>query len=138
MTTAARCRQNRIVEYLVQFPVDGGGSLLVQASQAELPQELELAALRPGEIAAKAKESLEHAFEQVKPGLEAVVGSLRAMAPHEIEVEFGIVLSAESGVVLAKGSADVHFSVKLSWKQSEETRRSAQTEPGISHSDKSD
>ncbi len=63
--------------------------------------------------------------------------SLRSMAPDEFEVEFGIVLSAESGVVLAKGSADVHFNVTLSWKRSDETRTPAEIGQAGSSSGKS-
>jgi hypothetical protein len=110
-------RKNLRVAYLVEFPVDGGGSLLVQASAEELPGGLELAAVGPGEVAARASESVERVFDKLKPAIGAVVGSLHAMAPDEFAVEFGIALSAESGVVIARGSADVHFTVTLSWKR---------------------
>lgn len=36
--------------YLIEVPVEGGGRLLVQASEAELPGDLQLAAARPGEV----------------------------------------------------------------------------------------
>jgi len=39
------------------------------------------------------------------------------MSADEAEVEFGIVLGAEIGAVIAKGTAEVHFTVTLSWKQ---------------------
>jgi hypothetical protein len=42
------------VAYLIDVPVDGGGRLLVQASDDDLPGNLELAALRPGEVVARA------------------------------------------------------------------------------------
>jgi Trypsin-co-occurring domain 1 len=74
-------------------------------------------AASPGEVAARARESVEHAFDKFKPAIGAVVKSLHAMAPDEFAVEFGIALSAESGVVITKGSADVHFTVTLSWKR---------------------
>lgn len=117
MTAGLLSRDNHRVAYLVEFPVDGGGSLLVQAGEDDLPGGLQLAALSPGEIAARARESLEHVFEQVKPAIGAVADALRAMAPDEFTVEFGIALSAESGVVIAKGGVDVHFTVTMSWKR---------------------
>jgi len=107
------------VTYLLEIPVDAGGRLVVQASEDDLPGDLELAALSPGEIAARARESLEQALDQIKPAVEAVVDRLRAMSPDEVAVEFGIVLSAESGVVIAKGGADVHFTVNVTWKRGE-------------------
>lgn len=102
--------------YLVEFPVEGGGRLLVQADDADLPGNLELAAVRPGEIAARSSETVEHALDQIKPALDSVVKRLREMSPDEVTVEFGVMLSAEIGAVVAKGSAEGHFTVSLTWR----------------------
>ena len=115
--------------YVVEIPVDGGGRLLVQASDDELPGGLELAALQPGQIVARAQESLESALDQIKPAIRAVVGRLRAMSPDEMTVEFGILLGAETGVIVAKGTAEVHFDVTLTW------RRTADDQPPDSDGD---
>ena len=103
--------------YVIEVPVEAGGRLLVQATGDELPGELELASLRPGEVVARARESVEAAFDQVKPAVEAVAGRLKAMAADEVAVEFGIVLGAETGAIIAKGTAEVHFTVTLTWKR---------------------
>jgi hypothetical protein len=105
--------------YLIEVPVAGGGRLLVEAHDDDLPGDLELAALRPGEIVARAGKSLEQALDQVKPAVHAVVRWLTAMSPDEAAVEFGIVLGAETGVVVAKGTAEVHFNVTLTWKHTD-------------------
>ena len=104
--------------YLVEVPVEDGSRLVVQASEADLPGDLELAA-RPGEIVARAHDTLEEALAQIQPALTAVRERLSAMAPAEIELEFGIVLGTEAGVVIAKGTTEVHFTVKLVWKPGE-------------------
>ncbi|HET8681912.1 MAG TPA: CU044_2847 family protein [Micromonosporaceae bacterium] len=103
--------------YLLDVPVEGGGRLLVQASEDELPGGLELAALRPGEVVARVEKSLEQALDQLRPAVAAVRDRLAAVAPDEMAVEFGIVLGAETGVVVAKGTAAVHFTVSLTWRQ---------------------
>jgi hypothetical protein len=103
--------------YVMEVPVDAGGRLLVQVPEDELPGALELASLRPGEVVARASESVEAAFDQIKPAVNAVASRLRAMAADEVAVEFGIVLGAETGAVIAKGTAEVHFTVTLSWKR---------------------
>lgn len=105
--------------YLIEVPLDDGGQMLVQASDDDLPGNLELAALRPGEIVARAGESLEQALDKLKPAIYALVGRLRAMSPSEVAIEFGIILGAETGVVIAKGHSDVHFTVTLTWRQPE-------------------
>ena len=104
--------------YLIDVPVEGGGQLLVEASDADLPADLVLAA-RPGEVVARAGQTLEQALDQLKPAVQAVRGRLAAMAPDEVTVEFGIVLGAETGVVVAKGTTEVHFTVTLCWKRPE-------------------
>lgn len=104
--------------YLVEVPVDGGGHLLVQASGDDLPGDLELASLHPGEVVARASDSLEQALDQIKPAIHAIVGRLSAMSPDEATVEFGIVFGAETGMVVAKGKGEVHFTVTLAWKGS--------------------
>jgi hypothetical protein len=103
--------------YVIEFPVEAGGQLLVQANEDDLPGTLELATLRPGDVVARARESVEAAFDQIKPAVDAVAGRLRATAADEVEVEFGIVLGAETGAVVAKGTAEVHFTVMLRWKR---------------------
>jgi Trypsin-co-occurring domain 1 len=103
--------------YVIEIPVEAGGRLLVQARADDLPDTLELAALRPGEVVARARESVEEAIDQIKPAINAVTERLKAVAADEVAVEFGIVLGAEAGAVIAKGTAEVHFTVTLSWKR---------------------
>ena len=102
--------------YLIEVPVEGGGRLVVQVTDAELPGELQLAA-RPGEVIAKARQSLEQALDQIKPAIRAVLDRLVAMSPDEVSVEFGLTLGAETGIVVAKGSSEMHFAVTLGWKR---------------------
>jgi hypothetical protein len=113
--------------YLVEVPVHSGGRLLVQVAPEDIPDELELASVRPGEIIARAAQPLEAALDQLKPAVEAVHDRLMAMTPDEVTVEFGIVLGAETGVVVAKGSTEVHFTVTLKWKSG--SRRPGGTGP---------
>jgi hypothetical protein len=103
------------VAYVIEVPIDGGGSLKVQAGDEELPGELELAALRPGEVVARASASLDSALEQLRPAVAAIRRQFDAMTPDEVAVEFGVVLGAETGAVVAKGTAEVHFTVSLRW-----------------------
>lgn len=102
--------------YLMEVPLETGGRLLVQASEEDLPGGLELAARRPSEILARAAQPLEQALDELRPAVEAVRRRLSTMAPDEVTVEFGIVLGAEAGVVVAKGTTEVHFTVTLTWK----------------------
>lgn len=63
-----------------------------------------------------ATQPLEAALDDLRPAVAAVRQRLDAMQPDEVSVEFGIVLGAETGVVVAKGTTEVHFTVTLTWK----------------------
>lgn len=116
--------------YLIEVPVQGGGHLVVEASDEDLPAELVLAA-RPGEIATRAGQTLEQALDQLRPAVRAIRNRLAAMAPDQATVEFGIVLGAETGVVVAKGSTEVHFTVSLTWQRPRENvLPGPRTDPG--------
>ena len=106
------------MSYLVQVPVEGGGSLLVQAGDEELPGDLDLAARRPGEIVAQASQALEQSLDQLKPALSAMTRKLRSISPDAFTVEFGVVLGAECGIVVAKGTSEAHLTITLSWNGS--------------------
>lgn len=105
--------------YVIDVPVDAGGRLLVEASDAQLPAGLDLASIEPGEVAARASESLERSLDQLGPAVGAMVDKIKAMGgPDEFTVEFGLTLGAECGLIVAKGSSEVHLNVTLSWKRS--------------------
>lgn len=102
--------------FVVEVPVNGGGRLLVEASDLEDSDELYLAS-RPGAVIARARESLEESLDQLQPAVGAILQHLTAFAPDELTVEFGLKVSAETGVVVAKGTGEVHFTVTLSWQR---------------------
>ena len=102
--------------YLMEVPVEAGGRLVVEVSDDELPGSLELAAPRPGEVVARAAASLEDALDSLRPVVRTVREKLIEMAPDETTLEFGLVLGGETGIIVAKGTAEVHFTVTLSWK----------------------
>lgn len=106
---------------VVEFPLDDGSLLHVQAATVDTAGS-DLGLASPEDRVARAGETLDSALAAVTPALKSVTGKLRALSPDDLSVEFGLTLTAESGVVVAKGSAEVHFTVKLGWKQGEEFR----------------
>lgn len=98
---------------VVDFPLEGGGTLTVQAAVADMAGGLELASVKDRLI--RSGETLESALGKVTPGLKAVAARLRELSPDGMSVEFGLCVTAEAGVVVAKGSTEVHFTVTLTW-----------------------
>lgn len=77
--------------------------------------DLDLAA--GGGVVARARVSLEEALDQVKPTLSRVADTLRELRPDTAELEFGLKMGGESGVIIAKGTAEVNFTVRLTWQR---------------------
>jgi hypothetical protein len=101
---------------LLIVPVDAGGDVLVfEVDRAQVADELILAAAQPGEIAERARVTLEEALSKLKPALDKIVQLLKALSPDQTAVEFGLKIGGETGVIVAKGTAEVNFVVRVSW-----------------------
>ena len=100
---------------LVEFPLQDGNSVLAEVDEP-MPEGVVKAA-RPGEVAAKAKETLEDALDKIQPAAQAIIAKLRGLpdAPDEIGVEFGIKLSAEAGAFIASAGVEANYKVTLKW-----------------------
>lgn len=107
---------------VVEFPLDDGSVLRVQAATADTAGS-GLGLASAGDRIAQAGEKLDNAIAEVTPALKTVTEKLRALSPDDLTVEFGLTLTAESGVVVAKGRAEVHFTVTLGWQRSGESGR---------------
>jgi hypothetical protein len=100
---------------LLEVPVEDGTVLLVEADRGEIPQGLTLASPKPGEAAAKATRSLSESLEQLEPMLRTVKDRLVASTPDHFTVEFGVKLGGETGIILAKGTAEVNLKITMAW-----------------------
>jgi hypothetical protein len=99
---------------LVEFPLEDGTTMLVEV---EVPEQEGLERVSRGDIIERAHQTLEKSLEKVRPAAQFILQKLRSLhdAPDEIEVQFGINLSAESGAILAAAGVDANYSVKLKW-----------------------
>jgi hypothetical protein len=124
------CAEGGAVKYVVEMPVAGGGVLRVQSTEDEMPLGLVPAAnpLDPGTLVAKTDETVQAALDGLTPAITATTNRLRRLAADEVTVEFGLVLGVEGGVIVAKGSAEVHFTVTLTWKHADEKALAAPEE----------
>ncbi|MEU9339190.1 CU044_2847 family protein [Streptomyces sp. NPDC048290] len=81
--------------------------------------------------AADTAETLRQAVDRVRPAAQDVLDSLRAMpqSPDRVAMEFGVKLSAEAGVVLARAASEGHFKILLEWERQPDARNRG-AEPG--------
>jgi hypothetical protein len=93
---------------------DADGPLYVEVGDRDYGVEK---VSRGGDEIVEAAERLDTVLERTRPTIGRLVETLRKLAPDEYEVEFGLKLNAEAGVVVAKTSAEGNFTVKMSWKR---------------------
>jgi Trypsin-co-occurring domain 1 len=106
------------VTYLLGVQVDGAGDdvLVFEVDRGEIADGLVMASVDPGKVVDRARVTLEEALAKLKPSLRKVVHLLQEMSPDETLVEFGLKIGGETGVIIAKGTAEVNFTVRMSWK----------------------
>ena len=107
---------------LVEFPSDSGEPILVEVEDLGLSGETRRG-LSASAVMERAQTSFEDALDKARPMATGLVEKLRAVGeaagnpPDEVQVEFGIVLSAEAGAVLAAASAGANYKVTMTWKR---------------------
>lgn len=103
---------------LMQVPLDddeGAATVLVEADRGDISGELILASREPGQAVAVAVKSLSDSLERLEPVLRTVKDKLVAAAPEHFTVEFGVKLGGETGIILAKGTAEVNLKITMTW-----------------------
>ena len=103
---------------IIDYPLENGGTLKFEIEAAEASSALR-GDQKPGQVVAKTQQSFEASLEKLKPASEVLIGKLRGLtdAPNEIEVEFGIKMSAEAGAFIAAASAEANYKVTLKWSK---------------------
>jgi len=105
---------------LIEFPLEDGTTIIIEVESLESESGM-IEAASPGEIVKKAKLTFENSLEKIQPALLSVVEKIRnlnfSQKPKEIEILFGLKLTATSGAVIAAAGAEANFEVKLTWSQ---------------------
>lgn len=100
--------------HYVEFPLESGGSIIVEVSDNEQSGSWRDSSET---LLTRASDTLENAIDRVKPAAQAILSRLTTLSerPSEIEVEFGIKLSAQAGAIIASGSVDANYVIKIKW-----------------------
>src|SRR5258708_36327780 len=107
------------MEHLVEFPLEEGGSIVIEVDEPESAGTIRAAR---GDIIAKAKQTFEEALNGVLPVTTSIVEKLRGIGskPDEIEISFGVKLNTVAGAVIASASAEANFGVMVRWSRKTE------------------
>ena len=109
---------------LVEFPLEDGGTVLVQVEDGAAAGGHGGGEVTRGwgdrneRVVLQAQQSFEQAIDRVQPAVQALVRRLRSVAesPEEIKVDFGVELSAELGAFVAGASSTGNFTVSMTWR----------------------
>ncbi|MEU6497684.1 CU044_2847 family protein [Streptomyces sp. NPDC046984] len=104
------------MEGLVEFKTGDGTVVAVEAVEEQHGSQL----VSRSDGTVQATRTFEGALVGVRAAAESALRVLRdgALKPDGIEIEFGVKLSAETGAIIAKGTAEGHLVVKLTWSPS--------------------
>lgn len=97
---------------VLEVPVVDGSSVLVEVDAVGDGPALRG---RGAPMPATVSEPLAQLLAGVGPATRAMLGELSALAesPYELEVEFGVKLSADAKIVIARAGGEAHFRIAL-------------------------
>lgn len=103
---------------LIEFELEEGGAILVEVEMPEEPGMVPAAGIAQG-VPEKAQHTFEAALDKINPVASAIIKKLRALhdPPDEIEVEFGLKMSADAGAIIAVAGIEANYKVTLTWKR---------------------
>ncbi|MGR4882839.1 CU044_2847 family protein [Streptomyces sp. LARHCF249] len=108
--------------HLARIPLEGGGSLLVEASA---PAQGPVKAGRVGDAIRELPGNLQEALGSVAEAARATLDQLRKAGPDAITIEFGVDLAVEAGAVITKSSLNSHLKVTMTWTKENRGRPGA-------------
>jgi|tagenome__1003787_1003787.scaffolds.fasta_scaffold20636313_2 hypothetical protein len=103
--------------YLIEVPLDGAESIVIEIGEVESGGIARSA--RPGEVVGMATASFDAALDRLRPMAQTLIAKLHELAerPDEIGVEFGLKMTIDAGLVVARTSGEANFKVTLRWNR---------------------
>ncbi|MTJ52662.1 hypothetical protein FJR38_08310 [Anabaena sp. UHCC 0253] len=104
-------------KHLVEFTLEDGRKFLVEVEESEYTStyDIQRAALPSGRMITEAKQSFEAAIENIKPVVASISNKFKDLGPKEMEVKFGIKLSADAGAFITSVGGEVTFEITVKW-----------------------
>lgn len=97
---------------LVTMPLEDGGVILIEAADGDgaIPVSGKTKVVQ-------ASETVQKAMGNIRSAAEAVLGELRAMEqpPSKVNVQFGIKVTGEANLAVAKSVGEANFNVTIEW-----------------------
>lgn len=107
-----------MVKRLVEFPLEQGGSVLVETDEPPAGPVMRGIGKDHPTLAERTDKTFEEATATVTPAAASLIARLRSISnpPAEIGIEFGVQLSAQTGAFIASAAAAANFKVSMTWR----------------------
>lgn len=101
---------------LAQFSLSDGTTFLVEVEEPEI-QGIQRVALPSGKQVLEVQETFEAALDKIKPVASTIISKFRDFnqPADEVEVKFGLKLTADAGAVFASVGGEVSYEITLKW-----------------------
>jgi len=111
------------VKHLVEFPLDQGGSVVVEVDEPPAGPTMRGLGKDGSNLVERTDKTFDAATAAVVPAARILIGQLRSIGdpPDEISVDFGVQLSAQTGAFIASMAAQANFKVSMTWRRAAET-----------------
>ncbi len=103
---------------VVEFPVDGGGGVLVQVTQGA-PSGVVTRGIGVTQTVEKVEQTFDKALGTIQAVANGVLEQLSGMGrrPDEVHLEFGLEFTANAGTaLLVAAGGGAHLQVEMTWK----------------------
>jgi hypothetical protein len=109
---------------LIEVPLSAGGSITVEVDEPTGGRTMR-GGDRGAELVERGGRTLEESLENIAPALQEVLDKLRGVSTQlrQIEVELGLKLTGEAGMVVARAGAEANFRVLLRWERPSQGER---------------
>jgi hypothetical protein len=104
-----------LVKRLVEFPLDGGGSVVVEIDEPLAGLAMRGLGKDRSAPVEEADKSFEDATAAVTPAARSLIARLRSIdeSPDDVGIEFGVQLSAQTGAFIASMAAQANCKVSM-------------------------
>ncbi|WP_320783615.1 CU044_2847 family protein [Streptomyces sp. CRN 30] len=116
------------MENVVTVPLQGGGAMSFEAAGPGAGGPVK--AGRVGDALRELPQTLQECLEPVSRMARAVLDAVREAGPDGVEAEFAVTLSAQAGVVIAKGTTEAHLVIRVQWQNGDSAQDSVPAQAG--------
>jgi NTP-dependent ternary system trypsin peptidase co-occuring protein len=109
---------------LMEVPLESGGAIVVEVDERSAARTMRGGG-DAGSLVERGGRTLEQSLGGIVPALREAIDRLREVSSElsEVEVELGLKLTAEAGMVVAKAATEANFRVMVRWQRPAEVDR---------------